>query len=78
MLKTSTSCEGRRSSGSHGVIGDRNAFVANGHKPSFKEFQNDEIKALLKKLGKKRVLLTDDQRHVLVVKGREFGAGPRA
>jgi hypothetical protein len=38
------------------------------------EFQNDQIEALLEKLGKKRVLLTDDQRRVLAVKGREFGA----
>jgi hypothetical protein len=37
------------------------------------EFQNDQIEALLKKLGKKRLLLTDDQRRVLAVKGPEFG-----
>ena len=36
-------------------------------------FQNEQIEALLEKLGKKRVLLTDDQRRVLAVKGREFG-----
>ena len=33
------------------------------------EFQNDQIEALLKLLGKKRVLLTDDQRRVLAAKG---------
>jgi hypothetical protein len=37
------------------------------------EFQNDQIEALLKKLGKKRLLLTDDQRRVLAVKGPKFG-----
>ena len=35
------------------------------------EFQNDQIEALLEKLGKKRLWLTDDQRHVLVVKGHD-------
>ena len=37
------------------------------------EFQNDQIKALLKKLGKKRILLDDDQRRVLAVKGHALG-----
>ena len=37
------------------------------------EFQNAEIEALLKKLGKKRVLLTDDQRRILAVKGKALG-----
>jgi hypothetical protein len=37
------------------------------------EFQNDQIEALLKKLGKKRLLLTDDQRRVLAVKGHALG-----
>ena len=37
------------------------------------EFQNAEIEALLKKLGKKRVLLTDDQRRLLAVKGKALG-----
>jgi len=31
------------------------------------EFQNTQIEALLKKLGKKRVLLTDNQRRILAV-----------
>ena len=37
------------------------------------EFQNAQIEALLKKLGKKRVLLTDDQRRLLAVKGKALG-----
>ena len=37
------------------------------------EFQNAQIEALLKKLGKKRVLLTDDQRRLLAVKGKVLG-----
>jgi hypothetical protein len=32
------------------------------------EFQNAQIEALLKKLGKKRLLLDDDQRRLLAVK----------
>ena len=36
-------------------------------------FQNDQIEALLKKLGKKRVLLTGDQRRQLAVKGKAIG-----
>ena len=37
------------------------------------EFQNDQIETLLKQLGKKRVLLTDDQRRRLAVKGKVLG-----
>jgi putative transposase len=37
------------------------------------EFQNGLIEALLKKLGKKRLLLSDDQRRVLAVKGHALG-----
>ena len=37
------------------------------------EFQNAEITALLQKLGKKRLLLTDDQRRLLAVKGKVLG-----
>ena len=33
------------------------------------EFQNDQIETLMKLLGKKRVLLTDDQHRVLAAKG---------
>jgi predicted transcriptional regulator len=34
------------------------------------QFQNAQIAALLKKLGKKRLLLDDDQRRLLTVKGQ--------
>ena len=37
------------------------------------EFQNDQIASLLKQMGKKRVLLTDDQRRLLAVKGKALG-----
>ncbi len=37
------------------------------------EFQNDQIELLLKQLGKKRVLLNDDQRRLLAVKGQALG-----
>ena len=37
------------------------------------EFQNAEVEALLKKLDKKRVLLTDQQRRLLAVKGKALG-----
>ncbi len=37
------------------------------------EFQNDQIQSLLKQLGKKRILLTDDQRRILAVKGKALG-----
>ena len=37
------------------------------------EFQNSQIEALLEKLGTKRVLLSDDQRRVLAVKGKNLG-----
>ena len=37
------------------------------------EFQNSQIEALLEKLGTKRVLLTDNQRRVLAVKGKNLG-----
>ena len=37
------------------------------------EFQNAQIDALLKKLGKKRLLLSDDQRRVLAVKAHVLG-----
>ena len=37
------------------------------------EFQNAQIEALLKKLGKKRVLLTDEQRRLLAVQGKALG-----
>jgi putative transposase len=46
---------------------------ANERQQRIVEFQNDQIEALLKKLGRMRVLLTDDQRRVLAVKGRALG-----
>jgi transposase InsO family protein len=46
---------------------------ANERQQQIIEFQNDQIQALLKLLGKKRVLLTDDQRRVLAVKGHALG-----
>ncbi|MCP4854026.1 MAG: hypothetical protein GY903_05995 [Fuerstiella sp.] len=37
------------------------------------EFQNAQIEALLKRLGKKRLLLNDDQRRLLAVKAHAIG-----
>jgi len=37
------------------------------------EFQNAQIEALLKQLGKKRLLLDDDQRRLLAVKAHVIG-----
>jgi transposase len=37
------------------------------------EFQPLQIEALLKQLGKKRILLSDDQRKLLAVKGKTIG-----
>ena len=37
------------------------------------EFQNDQIESLLKQMGRKRILLTDDQRRLLAVKGKDLG-----
>jgi len=37
------------------------------------EFQNAQIQALMEKMGRKRILLTDDQRRVLAVKGKALG-----
>ena len=53
------------------------AFIgwANERQRRIIEFQNNQIEALLKLLGKKRVLLADDQRRVLAVKGH--GLQPR-
>ena len=36
-------------------------------------FQSSEIEALLQKLGKKRILLTDEQRRLLAVQGQALG-----
>ena len=37
------------------------------------EFQNAQIRILMKKMGRRRILLTDDQRRVLAVKGKALG-----
>jgi hypothetical protein len=37
------------------------------------EFQNNQMTSLLKQMGKKRILLTDDQRRLLAVKGKALG-----
>jgi putative transposase len=37
------------------------------------EFQNDQLTALMQRLGNKRLLLTDDQRRLLAVKGKHIG-----
>ncbi len=37
------------------------------------EFQNAQIRILMKKLGRRRLLLTDDQRRVLAAKGKAIG-----
>jgi hypothetical protein len=37
------------------------------------DFQNAQIEMLMRKLGRKRILLTDDQRRVLAVKGKAIG-----
>ena len=37
------------------------------------EFQNDQIESLMQSQGKKRILLTDDQRRLLAVKGKALG-----
>jgi putative transposase len=37
------------------------------------EFQNAQIRVLMEKMGRKRILLTNDQRRVLAVKGKALG-----
>ena len=37
------------------------------------DFQNAQIQALMDKMGRKRVLLNDDQRRILAVKGKSMG-----
>jgi hypothetical protein len=37
------------------------------------EFQNAQIQALMEKKGRKRILLTDEHRRVLAVKGKALG-----
>ena len=52
---------------------DRTHWLANELQQQIIELQNDQVKALLKILGKNRVLLTDDQRRVLAVTGHALG-----
>ena len=47
--------------------------LANQRQQEIIEFQNAQIDALLKKLGKKRLLLDDDQCHLLAVKAHAIG-----
>ena len=37
------------------------------------EFQDAQIRALMDRMGRKRILLTDDQRRVLAVKAKTLG-----
>ena len=37
------------------------------------EFQNAQIRTLMEKKGRKRILLTDEHRRVLAVKGKALG-----
>ena len=39
------------------------------------DFQNAQIRILMDKMGRKRILLTDDQRRVLAVKAKALGRG---
>ena len=45
----------------------------NRHQQQVHEFQRVQIQVLLEKLGKKRLLLNDDQRRRLAVKGKVLG-----
>jgi len=47
--------------------------MANNRQQQIIEFQNAQIEALLKQLGKKRLLLNDDQRRLLAVKAHAIG-----
>ena len=47
--------------------------MVNEHQQQIIEFQNAQIETLLKKLGKKRLLLNDDQRRLLAVKAHAIG-----
>jgi transposase InsO family protein len=49
------------------------AALVNRRQQQVNEFQRVQIEVLLEKLGKKRVLLNDDQRRRLAVKGRALG-----
>jgi hypothetical protein len=45
----------------------------NQHQQAVIEFQITQIQVLMKKLGQKRILLNDDQRRRLAVKGKILG-----
>ena len=47
--------------------------LVNQHQQQIIEFQNAQIEALLKHLGRKRLLLNDDQRRLLAVKAHAIG-----
>ncbi len=47
--------------------------LVNQHRTGLIEFQSAQITALLEKLGKNRILLTDDQRRLQAVKGKSIG-----
>ena len=47
--------------------------IVNQHQQQIIEFQNAQVKALLKMQGKKRVLLDHEQRRLLAVKGHALG-----
>ena len=47
--------------------------LVNQHQQQIIEFQNAQIEALLKQLGRKRLLLNDDQRRLLAVKAHAIG-----
>ncbi len=49
------------------------AGLINSQREQVIEFQNTQIRILMDKLGKKRILLTDDQRRMLAVKGQALG-----
>ena len=50
--------------------------MVNERKQQIIEFQNAQIEALLKKLGKKRLLLDDNQRRLLAAKAHDIGRKP--
>ena len=47
--------------------------LVNQHQQKLIEFQNAQNKALLKQLGRKRLLVNDDQRRLLAVKAHAIG-----
>ena len=52
------------------IYAELGKFKENQRQRQIIEFRNDQIEALLQRLGRKRILLTDEQRRVLAVKGR--------